>query len=91
MEGSQSVSDQWRVNNSPGNGVQTRQRIGTRSTEENKESACEQLTQCAHSKIQSVVINCEDFKCDYKVVCALKYSDIQSVIINCKFRKAINQ
>jgi hypothetical protein len=25
----------------------------------------------------SVVINCEDFKCDYKAVCALTHSDIQ--------------
>jgi hypothetical protein len=62
-----------------------RQRIGTKSTEENKRSASEQLTPCAYNKIQSVVINCEDFKCDYKVVCVLKYSDIQSVTINCKF------
>jgi hypothetical protein len=31
---------------------------------QNKESACEELTQCAYSKIQSVVIDCEDFKCD---------------------------
>jgi hypothetical protein len=83
MESSQSVSDQWRVNNSRGISAQTRQRIGTWSTEENKESACEELMQCAYSKIQSVVINCEDFKCDYKVVCAVKYSDIQSVIIHC--------
>jgi hypothetical protein len=62
--------------------VQTTQQIGIRSTEENKESACEELMQCAYSKIQIVVMNCEDFKCDYKVVCALKYSDIQSAIIN---------
>jgi hypothetical protein len=46
-------------------------------------TACEELLQCACSKIQSVVIDCEDFKCDYKVVFALKYSNIQSVIINC--------
>jgi hypothetical protein len=26
---------------------------------------------------------CEGFKCDYKVVCALKNSEIASVIINC--------
>jgi hypothetical protein len=51
--------------------------------EENKRSASEQLMQSAYSKIQSVVINCEDLKCDYKVECAPKYSDIQSVIINC--------
>jgi hypothetical protein len=80
------------VNNSCSRSTQTRQRIETRSTEENKESACEELTQCAYSKIQSDVINCEDFKCDYKVVCALKYSDIQSVIINCNsVRQPINQ
>jgi hypothetical protein len=72
------------VNNSRDRNAQTRQQIGIRSTEENKESACEELIQCAYSKNQSVVINCEDFKCDYKVVCALKYSDIQSVTINCK-------
>jgi hypothetical protein len=54
-----------------------------------KRSANEQLTQCAHSKTQSILTNCEDFKCDYKVVCALKYSDIQSVIIICKFRVTI--
>jgi hypothetical protein len=36
--------------------MQTRQRIGTRSTEENKRSAGEELTQCAHSKIESVII-----------------------------------
>jgi hypothetical protein len=46
------------VNNSHGRSMETRQRIGTRSTEENKESACEELTQCAYSKIDSVVINC---------------------------------
>jgi hypothetical protein len=31
----------------------------------------------------NAVIDREDFKCDYKIVFALKYSDIQSVIINC--------
>jgi hypothetical protein len=71
------------VNNSRGRSAQARQRIGTRSTEDNKRSGSEQLTQCACSKIKSVRINCEDFKCDYKIVCALKYNDIQSVILNC--------
>jgi hypothetical protein len=55
-----------------------RQRIRTKSTEEYKRSASEHLTQCDYNKIESVVINCEDLKYEYKVVCALKYSDIQS-------------
>jgi hypothetical protein len=36
----------------------TRQQIRTRNTEENMESACEELMQCAYSNIESVVINC---------------------------------
>jgi hypothetical protein len=35
---------QLRVNNSRGRSTRTRERIGTRSTEENKRSACEELT-----------------------------------------------
>jgi hypothetical protein len=35
---------QLRVNNSGGRSTRTRERIGTRSTEENKRSACEELT-----------------------------------------------
>jgi hypothetical protein len=35
---------QSRVNNSHGRSTQTRQRTGTMSTEENKESACENVT-----------------------------------------------
>jgi hypothetical protein len=46
------------VSNSRARSTQTRQQIGTRSTEESKESDCEELTQFAYSKIQSVVINC---------------------------------
>jgi hypothetical protein len=38
--------------------TQTRQGIGTRSTEENKESACEELMQCDYSKIEIVIVNC---------------------------------
>jgi hypothetical protein len=47
------------VNNSHGRSTQTRQRIGTRSTEENKRSTCEELAQCAYNKIESVIINCK--------------------------------
>jgi hypothetical protein len=36
--------------------TQRRQRIGTRSTEENKRSTYEELTQCDYSKIESVII-----------------------------------
>jgi hypothetical protein len=32
--------------------------------QEYKESSCEELTQCITARL-SVVINCEDFKCDY--------------------------
>jgi hypothetical protein len=49
---------QWRVNNSRGRSTQIRQRIGTRSTEENKRSAGEELAQCDYSKTDSVIINC---------------------------------
>jgi hypothetical protein len=35
---------QLRVNNSRGRSTRTAERIGTRSTEENKRSACEELT-----------------------------------------------
>jgi hypothetical protein len=35
---------QWQVNNSRGRNTRTRQKTGTRSTEENKWSACEELT-----------------------------------------------
>jgi hypothetical protein len=45
------------VNNSQGRSMQTRQLTGARSTEENKGSACEELTQCAYSKTESVIIN----------------------------------
>jgi hypothetical protein len=62
------------VNNSRSRSTQTRQRIGTRSIEENKRSGSEELTQCDYSKIESVVINCEDFKCDY--------SKIETVVVN---------
>jgi hypothetical protein len=37
--------------------TQARQRIGTWSTKEYKESACEELTQCDYSEIKSVIIN----------------------------------
>jgi hypothetical protein len=47
--------------------------------------ASEQLMQCDYNKIESVIVNCEDFKCDYKVV--QRYSE--NVIINCKFRLMI--
>jgi hypothetical protein len=49
---------QWQVNNSCGK-KHTRQRIWTRSTEEYKRSAGEELTQCDYSKIESVIINCK--------------------------------
>jgi hypothetical protein len=35
------------------------QRIGRRSTKEYKESACEELTQCVYSKIETVISNCK--------------------------------
>jgi hypothetical protein len=35
--------------------------------QEYKESACEELTQCITVRL-SVVINCEDFKCDYSKI-----------------------
>jgi hypothetical protein len=39
--------------------MQTRQQIGTRSTEEYERSAGEELTQCDYSETESVIINCK--------------------------------
>jgi hypothetical protein len=38
--------------------TQARQRIGIRSTQENKMSAGEELTQCVYSKIETVISMC---------------------------------
>jgi hypothetical protein len=39
--------------------MKTRQRIGTRSTEEYERSASEELTQCVYNKVETVIINCK--------------------------------
>jgi hypothetical protein len=55
------------VNNGHGRSTQTRQQIGTRGTEENKRSACEELMQCAYNKIESVQPDDLSNKLRYKI------------------------
>jgi hypothetical protein len=47
------------VNISRGRSTQARQRIGIRSTQENKRSAGEELTQYVYSKIETVITDCK--------------------------------
>jgi hypothetical protein len=52
------------VNISRGRITETGQRIGIRSTQENKRSAGEELMQCDYSEIATVIINCK-----FRLVC----------------------
>jgi hypothetical protein len=55
---SQLVPDKKWISDATRN-TQARQRIEIRSTEEYKESACEELTHCDYSEIESVIVNCK--------------------------------
>jgi hypothetical protein len=52
------------VNISRGRSTQATQRIGIRSTKENKRSAGEELTHCDYIKIETIINNCK-----FRLVC----------------------